>query len=167
MKTPSTPNNKNIYLVRHGLATLSKWGYGRKKLTADLLPQGEIAIERIAGYLKDIPNSYNISSDLPRCKHTAEIISRITGKSFCFDKRLTEYYHETFTDLKTRVFDLLEDLSTRPEKNVIICTHGSVIAAIKHLIIENKFVRTHYLDYPKTGELAIIQNKEYREIDFN
>jgi len=167
MKPRLVLNNKNIYLVRHGLSTLSKWGYGKRKLTADLLPQGEIAVRKIARYLKGVPASYNASSDLARCRQTTEIISRITGKSFYYDKRLTDFHHETFTDFKKRISGFLEDISSVNKKNVIICTHAAVIAAMKHFITENKFIYKDRFDYPKEGELVIIKSKEYKKINFN
>ena len=160
-------HNKTIYLLRHGLATTSKWGYGRRKMTADLLPQGEQVVEKIANYCKGIPDSYNVSSDIPRCRHTAEIISLATGKSFSFDKRLTEYYRESFADLKKRVARFLEEALLVKEKNIIICTHGSVIAAMIHLIIKGEFVFRDRLDYPKEGELVVIKgNREIKNISF-
>ena len=167
MKNLYLPTHKTIYLVRHGLSTLSKHGYGKRKLTADLLPQGEPAVERIARYLEDVPESLNISSDLPRCRHTAAIITRITGKLFTFDKRLSEYYHETFTEFKSRIYDVLKDLSAAPEQNLIICTHGSVIAGITYFIMEHKFIYKNLYDYPKEGELLLIQNQKSRKLSFN
>lgn len=167
MKTQFNLNNKHIYLVRHGLSTLNKRGYGRKKLTADLLPQGVVEAGKVAQYLKSIPGSYNVSSDIPRCKQTAEIITRITGKLFHYDKRLTEYYHETFTDFKKRVINFLEDLPNVSEKNIIICTHAAVIVAIKYLIIENKVIFKNLSDEPLEGEVVIIKNREFEKISFS
>lgn len=164
MKIQFNLNDKNIYLVRHGLSTLNKRGYGRKKLTADLLPQGIIESEKAAHYLKNIPDSYNLSSEIPRCKQTAEIITRITGKSFHFDKRLTEFYHETFTDFKKRIIDFLENLSTVPEENIIICTHAAVIVAIKYLLLEDKFIFKNLSDEPLEGEIIVIKNKKHKKI---
>lgn len=167
MKTPLKLNNKTLFLVRHGLSTLNKRGYGRKKLTANLLPQGVIESEKVALYLKSIPDSYNISSEIPRCKQTAEIITRITGKSFHFDKRLTEFYHETFTDFKKRITSFLEDLSLIAEKNIIICTHAAVIVAIKYLITENKFIFKNLSDEPLEGEVIVVKNKSFEKVSFS
>lgn len=163
MKVSFNLNNKNIYLVRHGLSTLNKRGYGRKKLTADLLPQGEIESEKAAEYLKNISASYNISSPLPRCKQTAEIITRITGKSFHYDERLTEFYHETFTDFKKRVISFLGDLSSVSEKNIIICTHAAVIVVIRYLLIEGKVIFKNLSDEPLEGEIITIKNNKYEK----
>lgn len=136
-------------------------------MTADLLPQGVIEAEKAARYLKTVPDSYNVSSDLPRCKQTAEIITRITGKSFHYDKRLTEYYHEAFTDFKKRVIAFLEGLSLIPENNIIICTHAAVIVAIKYLIIEHKVIFKNLSDEPLEGEIVVIKNKEFERISFS
>ncbi|MBI4973443.1 histidine phosphatase family protein [Candidatus Roizmanbacteria bacterium] len=157
MKTVLKLDNKTLFLVRHGLSTLNKRGYGRKKLTADLLPQGIIDAEKAAGYLKNIHDSHNFSSDIPRCKQTAEIISRITGKLFHYDKRLTEFYHETFTDFKKRIINFLEELPAVSESNIIICTHAAVVVAIKYLITEDKFIRMDLADEPLEGEIVILK----------
>lgn len=158
--------NKTLYLVRHGLSTLSKRGYGRRKLTAGLLPQGAAAIEKIASYLKDTPFSYNVSSDLPRCRQTAGIITNITGKPFVYDKRLTEFYHESFTDFKARIADFLEYISTVPEEYIIICSHAAVIAGITDLTIKGSFTYKKNYDDPLEGELVVLDKGGYRKIRF-
>jgi len=61
----------------------------------------------------------------------------------------------------------LEEALLVKEKNIIICTHGSVIAAMIHLIIKGEFVFRDRLDYPKEGELVVIKgNREIKNISF-
>lgn len=159
--------SKTYFLFRHGLATHSKYGYGKKILSASILPEGVPAVERIAERLKEVSTSANISSEITRCKETSAIITRITGKEFSFDKRLNEKYHESIGQIRERVQDFLQDVSQLPQQNVVICTHGTIIAAIQNLVLQGKFVTRHLSDYPQTGELVIIEGGRARIINFN
>ena len=158
---------KNFYLFRHGLATKSLIGYGDKILTATLLPEGVPPIERMAEFLKDIPSDFNVSSEFLRCQQTTKIISDITNKKFVRDVRLNEYYNESFEEFRTRVKNFLQEIETQPYKNIIICTHGAVVAALKNLITKNSFYIFQQFTFPKTGVLMIIKNNTIEEIDFN
>jgi len=162
-----TETNKNLYLFRHSLATKSTRGYGKKILSADILPEGIASIKKLALFLKDITDTEFFSSKIKRCRQTTKIITKITHKKFQFDRRLNEYYHERFSDFKNRVKDFLESLVTSDHQNIVVCTHGMVIAGIKHFILENKFIWKNKLDYPQTGELVILENKTIRLINFN
>ena len=159
--------SKTIYLVRHGLSTHSTHGYGKKKLTAPMLQEGIPAILRLSTALKKLPDSANISSEIIRCRETAAIISQVTGKKFTFDKRLNEAYHETIGEIRQRVVSFLTDISHQPQTHVIICTHGVIIAAIKNLLVAEKFVTRQQYDYPQAGELVIVRGKNVETINFN
>lgn len=159
--------SKTFYLVRHGIATHSKRGYGKRKLTAALLPEAVPVIERLAQALISVPNSANFSSEIIRCRETSAIITRITGKSFILDSRINEDYHETIGEIRTRVERFLSHIETLPEEHIIICTHGAIIAAIKNLLINKKFVSKQKYDYPNTGELLIYEGEKVRIINFN
>ena len=160
--------SKNLYLVRHALATHSKRGYGKRRFTASILPEGIPAIMKMAHVLKDIGNSVNISSEVIRCRETSAIISRISGKKFIFDKRLNEGgYKETGEEIRERVHHFLNDMSHFSQTNMIICTHGKIIAAIKNLILNGTFLTKDLYDYPLTGKLIIIKGKTVKTINFN
>ena len=159
--------SKTIYLVRHGLATHSKRGYGKRKLTAPILPEGEAAIRRLAESLISVPDNFNISSEIIRCRQTSAIISEITGKQFTFDARLNEGNRETIMQIRQRALSFIQDVEKVPQKNIIICTHGVIIAAIKNLIITNKFVTRMMTDYPLPGELMIIDGNNVKMTNFN
>ena len=50
----------------------------------------------------------------------------------------------------------------------MICTHGAVIAALKHYLTDGSFERRHETDYSQTGELMIINDdKSVEVLDFN
>ena len=159
--------SKTFYLVRHGIATHSTHGYGKRKLIAPILPEAVPIIKRLATSLKDIKNSCNVSSEIIRCRETSALISNSTGKQFSYDKRLNEEYHETIGEIRTRIQNFLNDMEKRPETNIIICTHGAIIAGIKHLLLEGKFMTKHLVDYPQTGTVLIIEGKSTRIENFN
>lgn len=159
--------NKTLYLFRHAKATGSDVGYGDKILTAEVTPEGIPPIGRMAEYLKTTGVSGNYCSELIRCRQTAKVITDTTGKEFVFDKRLIEYYDETFEEFVSRVKSFLKFLSGTVAANILVCTHGMVIAAMKHLILEGQFTLESELDYPKTGELWILQKSRVEAINFN
>ncbi len=158
--------DKNFYLFRHALATKSARGYGRKILTAEILAEGIPSIKNLAEYLKNIHDSIYFSSDVLRCRQTTEIIIRYIHKKPIYDKRLNEFYRETFTSFKERVKEFLREISKSRSKNIFICTHGIVIASFKHFLLENKFTFNNRHDFPKVGELLIIKNNSVKKIEF-
>lgn len=121
------------YLFRHALATENKDGYGDEILTARILPVGIPPTERMAEYIQRLPKSVNWSSELLRCRQTTNIISKITGRTFISDARLNEYDNETFEAFRKRIASWLDDL-----------------------IIEGEYLESQTLDYPKCGELLVI-----------
>lgn len=159
--------DKTLYLFRHAKATGSDVGYGDKIVTATIVPEGIPPIERMAEYLRAVEGSANYSSEFIRCRQTAQIVTRITKKEFTTDKRLNEYYEESFGAFGARVNAFLESLSSARESSVLLCTHGMVIAAVKHMILEGRFMEADKLDYPKTGELWVVNDARVRAIDFN
>jgi broad specificity phosphatase PhoE len=159
--------SKIYYLFRHGLATHCKYGYGKKIVTAHILPEGIPAVQRIGNFLSPIQDSAQYSSEFIRCRETSAIITEQSKKEFIFDARLNEKHHETIGDIRTRVSSFLKYINTKPQSNIIICTHGTIIAAIKNLLIENTFVTRQLHDFPKTGEVVIIEKGKVKIISFN
>ncbi|MBI1863719.1 histidine phosphatase family protein [Candidatus Woesebacteria bacterium] len=161
----------NLFLLRHAetFATINsepgKEKYHDKVLTADILKSTVTPIIEISKYLKKIDTEKNLTSPVKRCRQTVEIITKHSAKKFEIDEDLREYYMENFESLKNRVENLVK--KTNKYKNVLICTHGAVIAGIKHLILENDFKFEDIHDYPKPGVLIIIKDKKIEEKDFN
>lgn len=160
---------KTWYLFRHALSTYSKHGYGDEVLSAQILPSETKPIEQMAQYFLKVPNSINFSSEIIRCIQTAQIISKPTGKQFATDKRLNEYHGESFEEFTIRVTSWLDGIeaSQTASENILVCTHGAVIAALKHIILKGTFSEDNALDYPECGELWIIRDKKVESIDFN
>jgi broad specificity phosphatase PhoE len=158
---------KTWYLFRHALSTRSVNGYGDKILTAEILPEEIKPIEKMAKYLNRVEESINYRSDIIRCRQTAEIISKITGKKFIPDNRLNEYYDENFDHVSTRIKQFIGEVDKIKQPNILVCSHGAIIAGIKKILLNEKFYESDLMDYPNCGELLIINGNKISNIDFN
>ena len=157
-----------FYIFRHGMAVHPNEGYGTRVLTAELLPEGIPPIKRLSQYLTLVPSDYQVCSEVLRCRQTAAIVTEATGKAFVIDPRLKEYHQESFDEFAERVKDFADELQQSGHQNVMICTHGAVIAALKHYLIDGSFSRRHETDYTQTGQLLIIHDDKSTEVlDFN
>ncbi len=156
------------YILRHGMAVRPEVGYGNRVLTAELLPEGIPPIQRLAQYLTYVDTDYQVCSEVLRCRQTAAIVTEATGKQFVIDPRLKEYYQETFDDLCDRAKSFCDEIQRSEYRNVLICTHGAVIAALRHYLTDGYFNRRHELDYTQTGQLLVINDdKSIDVLDFN
>jgi len=157
-----------FYIFRHGMAVHPNVGYGANVLTAELLPEGIPPIRRLAQYLLYIPSDYQACSEVIRCRQTAALVTEATGRAFVIDPRLKEYYKETFDELSLRAKSFCDEIQASGYQNILICSHGSVIAALKHYLIDGYFERRHETDYTQTGQLLIIHDdKSVEVLDFN
>lgn len=162
----------NFYLTRHAQTYESKRSvdYGDNILTAKIIKEGIPAIERMSRFLKNIDTDINICSELKRCRQTSKIISGITDKKFIFDSRINEYLDkyegETFLHLRQRIESFLSDLKTKNYKNILVVTHGAIIAGIKNLLLNRKFEEKDIVDYPDCGELVIVKDERLEIFDF-
>jgi broad specificity phosphatase PhoE len=154
-----TRNDKQWYIFRHGLATHSKTGYGDRILTAEVLPEGIPPVRRLATHLMPMPYDYGAVSAFLRCQQTAAIVTEITGRTFVTDERLNEAHGETIEQVRDRVADFVESMLASPYQHLWVCTHGIVIAALKHLILEGEFLPRDQNDYIQPGELLVIRGQ--------
>ena len=160
-------NIKTWHLFRHGLATHSKEGYGDNIMTASILPESVPIIQRMGKYLSEVSDSVNFVSPYPRCRQTAAIVTEITGKKFQVDAQLAEYHQTTFTDFHKRVSDFVTSIIDVSLTDIIVCTHGAVVAGIQSLLIKDEFLESDLLNYPECGEIVIIKDKEVKTLDYN
>lgn len=160
---------KNYYIIRHGetFATKRKSIYGFRIFSAPILDEGIPVIKKMASHLKSIPTDLNVSSPVKRCRQTVGIVSSVTGKEFSYDNRLSEYFIETFGYFRGRIKKFLLFTESSPYQNVLICTHGAVIAGLTHLILENEFKRSQIMNFPPPGVITQIKNNKMTRIDFN
>lgn len=157
---------KHWYIFRHGLATHSKNGYGDKILTAEVLPEGIPPVQRIGQYLTLMPYDYGARSEFLRCQQTAAIVTEITGRAFTPDTRLNEQYQEPFESVRDRVRAFVDDMNASEHTHIWVCTHGVVIAALKHLITRGDFARSDENDYIQPGEVLLIRDGQTEVVKF-
>ncbi len=157
--------DKTYYIFRHGLAVKAGEEYGENNMTTPLLPKGVNSTKKMAEYfLKNVSESINFSSAWLRCQQTSKIIAGATGKQFTTDTRLNEYYMEEFNSVCLRVESFLKNITSMNDSRFLICTHGSIISALKYLITTGKFDENNLFDYPLPGELLIIKNNKVEKV---
>lgn len=163
------PSSKTYYITRHGetFASLKNTGYGFRIRSAPIIQAGIPTIERLAEYLKEIPTDYNASSQYNRCRQTAKIITDIAGKQFVFDKRLNEFFFETFWHLENRLRDFLTEMEESKHKSFLICTHGACISGLVMLLTKGDYRAGDLLSYPPPGILIKIKDGKVTQYDFN
>lgn len=149
------------YIFRHGLATRSRTGYGDQILTAQLLPEGIPPIERLGAHMTAYPYDVGLRSELIRCQQTADIVTAATGRTFTIDTRLNEQIDETFDVMRERVRAFISEYAAAPYQHLWICTHGAIIAALKHLLTRGEFTQPSQNDYTQPGELLIVRGPEF------
>lgn len=152
-----TPSDRTWHIFRHGLATHSRTGYGDRILTAEVLPEGIPPIRTIGKYLATVPYDFGARSELIRCRQTADIVTELTGRPFTVDTRLNEQIDESFEAVRDRVRAFVDEMNASPHQHIWICTHGAIIAALKHLVTTGTFTRANENDYTQPGELLVIQ----------
>lgn len=160
----------NLYIFRHASTFASNLNipYGSKVHSAEILPDGIPATERLAMYLDNIETEANFASPFLRCRQTVAIVEKITNKIFTYDERLGEYIEGimSFPKFRKRIKDFIAELESKNYQNISICTHGGVIAGLKHLIINHSYHIWNLTDYPVPGVLTIIKEGKVDEIDF-
>lgn len=159
----------NYYIFRHGetFSTRDKVPYGDKQYEAEVLPEGIEPIKRLANYLAYTKTDYHITSELIRCLQTSQIVTQITGKKFEQNPLLNEYLEDAFDEFKERMKTLVASLEEEHGRTYLICTHGAVISALKHLIIYGEYEEQNLMDFPVPGTLMIINNTGSEIVDFN
>ena len=157
------------YIFRHGETYYTKnlMLYPVDNFSVEILPEGIPALERLAGYLKNIPSDYNVSSEYKRCQQSIKIVGEISGLHFEKDARLNEFNRETFEDLVKRLEIFVKELKEKKYSTVIICTHGAVIAGLKNILVGSEYEKSEIMDYPRPGVLTIAGDNTIEEIDFN
>lgn len=156
------------YLFRHGETkfSLGNIPYHEHEHTASFLPQALPSIRRIGDYLKNEDPTKFFTSPYKRCLDTVAVIKKITKSKFQPDERLGEYIEGKFDLMVENLQSFLEDLNLTNPPSVAICTHGAVVAGLKHLIAENHFEIDQLMDYPQCGIVTKISPEGIEEIDF-
>lgn len=158
-----------FYIFRHGetFATKASKGYGWRMFSASILNEGIPAIEKMGIYLKSVPSDFNASSHYRRCRQTVGIVSSVCGKGFVFDRRLNEYFLETFNNFHNRLKSFLDFVQKNEYGSVLICTHGACIAVLLKILRGQTPSKQDLFYYPRPGVLTIVEGKKIEEVDFN
>ena len=83
-------NNTVLILIRHGETLWNTQLRMQGSLDSDLTPKGESQIKALGERMKKVPFDYLYCSDSGRARKTADAISKNTGHTLNFDKRLRE-----------------------------------------------------------------------------
>ena len=155
--------------VRTGSIVIKFFGYIRDSHHIKILPKAVPALERVGKFLKDIHTDINFRSPYLRCDESTKIVGTISGKKYLVDDRIRELEHngESFSSFKGRVNSFLSEIQEKNYSAVSICTHGAVMAAIKHLTTTGSFHFYQVFDYPPPGQMIIIKNRKLSQINFN
>ena len=165
----------DFYIFRHGdtIETgnflLKIFGRHHDSHTISILSKGKLSLLKIGKYLKGVKISRGYSSPYLRCRESINIVGKESGIKFVTDDRLNELEGggENFKQFEERVKSFLNEIKKKKYQNIVICTHGAVMAAIKHLETNGKFNRFQIFDYPEPGKLEIIKESIVKTIDFN
>ena len=178
----------SIYLLRH-----CDYENPRQILPGRLPLELSESGKKRAGQLKEIFKDKNISriysSEVLRCKQTAEIIA--AGKiPIIFDKRLLETHSayqgyweldfdhffkhmanlggETIADIQARTTDFYEEIkkNLKADENIIICSHGDPLQAIFAHVYNLKFSKDKQ-HLPEAKEFGWLKRGEFFKINLN
>ena len=160
---------KTYYIFRHGLtlAVKRKRWYWQTLYSAQIVEEGKPSIERLAEYMKYVKADYYVCSPFIRCKQTATIVSKATGKKFVTDKRIGEYVFEFPWNFKKRILRFITDMEASDYKTIVICTHSIAIEMLIQFVTNGKLRFSHRLTAPLTGVLTIIKDGKITEKNFN
>jgi len=155
-----------FYLFRHGETYFSKnhLQYGDKNDLAEILPEAIPQIKEIAKILKSEKINIIYSSPIKRCVQTVTIIQKeIPTIKIIFDQRLEEEkvtrHLETFKNQTERTLEILNEIKSKNYEKVGICSHGWPLAVMIRLLKGKKVNRLSLINYPKCGEVIIIETK--------
>lgn len=177
----------NIYLLRHcDYANPRNILPGR--LPLELSESGLKRAEQLKNIFKDKNISKIYSSEVLRCKQTAEIVA--DGEiPVIFDKRLLETHSayqgfwakdfgdffahidslggETMLEIQSRMINFYEELkkSIGADENVIICSHGDPLQTLYAYIYDLKFSNEKHL--PETKESGWLKRGEFFKLNLS
>lgn len=165
--------NKTFYILRHAETQMTKthieYPIGQKNWEFPILEEGRPAIKKLANFLKNKNIQSFYTSEFKRTQVTSKIVSEIINVKPQPVNLFNEYekYTEDFDEVDTRTDQATEFLMHDQAERIAVCTHGSIIAALRYKILDKKFTEANIKDYTLPGELIIIKDKKEEVISFN
>lgn len=158
--------NNTYFILRHGEARSNKEQFVSswpEKKYNPLTRKGRKQIQELIPKFKKENIDLIFSSDLLRCKQTAEMVAKESGLKINFDKRLREHNvgifnntsvgkwvnfmisHDRFkerppkgenwSDIKKRVKDFLREAEKKyKDKKILIISHGDVLLSFRWIV---------------------------------
>lgn len=161
------------YIFRHGetFYTKNNLHYGENYESAEILAEGIPVVEKLGEYLKGITVDAGYTSPFKRAIQTTDIVSKITGYKFKPDDRIREEglsrAEETLEDLESRLKDFLSEMERSKHKAIAICSHGWPIAALLAIVTKDSVTKKDLGEFPRCGQLTIVENNSIKTLDFN
>jgi broad specificity phosphatase PhoE/uncharacterized protein YerC len=152
------PEDSNLYLVRHGDTDLNDENIVHGWTKQSLNDKGIEQAHKAAESLKDKDITHIVSSDLPRAKQTANIISKETGVPVTFDQNLRTWdagdfdgtkkhdefkryaeakedvtppgSSESFGQFKDRAINAISGIHANNPGNTVVVTHSKNIGVM-------------------------------------
>lgn len=147
-----------LYLIRHGRTIENEQGISQGHSLGTLSETGHTQIAHLAEHFKKIPIDTIISSDLERCKITAQAVEKVTGAPLLLNSLLRErsngkwegkFYHElehttentdfasrqapngeSWNDVAKRARTFLQELDQYDGKTLALISHGGFIRTL-------------------------------------
>ncbi len=161
----------NIYVLRHGLTDYNLQGKFQGQVDIAINAKGVEQAQKAAQELKNIKFDFIFSSPLKRALQTAKIVTnseiivdnRLTERSFGklegkysienYESRVEEFQIETLENLQHRVYDFLNELTSKYKNcsNILIVTHACIALMVEQYFSNNR------------GESETLKNGEYKK----
>ncbi len=178
------PGVEYVFLVRHGETSANEAGINAGGRDVPLDKKGKKAVSYVAETLSDLKVSAVYCSPVYRAVETATILARphdlkpktlkdlseakfkpeFVGKPGRLHILTTpEAFQETYAQLEKRALRALDTIRKKERDNVIAVSHGDVVMALLHYVVERKIAENRYfVIHPDPGSLSVLDLREAR-----
>ncbi len=169
-----------IFVVRHGETQANVSGIDAGPLEYPLTKKGKREIRYLAKLLSKTKIDAVYASPIFRTIETAKILARphelnVEPVDDLTDAKLKpkfigkkgrhhiltspSAYVETYEQLESRAVKAIENIRKKNQENCVVVSHGDVIVALMHHIVERKIgpQNRYYVMHPDTGSLSTIE----------
>ncbi|MBC7982208.1 histidine phosphatase family protein [Candidatus Parcubacteria bacterium] len=137
--------NKKIYFIRHAKSLGNvEWDLHQKD-DSPLHISGKDEAIKVLKRIKKISFDLVISSDLKRCRETAEIIMGKNKKSIIYDELFREIgSDESFVNFKKRILNAKKYIESIDKEKILIVTHSQFMKMFLANILDPKLTENKY-----------------------